>query len=143
MYISYPRLHLHSRHGIHLQPCKPIPQIPKSIAPPSPLINILPVLPPKLPQHLNKMQPTPRMQSRHGPITPGLIPRPTRSGPRRPGHEGGDVLRVVGHGGVGGRHGEDAFGLALADGAGYVCCYVFAEGEDVAVGDGGVGAEEF
>lgn len=52
------------------------------------------------------------------------------------------MREIVVDGGSGGREGFDALGLALVDGPRDVLGDVLAEGEDAAVADGAVGAEE-
>lgn len=130
------RIQLHSR--------EPIPQIPKPVLPRIVIImDILPVLTAELLQHMEKVNPAPRVQRRdRPPRLPIREPRPTLRRPHGPRHKRRDVLKVIVDGALRRRHGLDALGLALFDDAGNVLCDLLAGGEDASVADGAVGAEE-
>jgi hypothetical protein len=107
---------------------KPISQIRKAILL---LRRIHKILTPKPLQHMEPMNPTPRMQRRNRTILfPVLEPGATGASPCRARHERIDMFVEIVECFVGGREGEDGFGLAFVDYVRDIGCDVLCYSED-------------
>lgn len=128
---------------IQLLDRKPIPQIRKAVSPTTLLINILPILAPKLLKHMEEVNPTPRVQRRDRTIHNTIFePRPTAACPRGPRHEGINMRDKVTHSRLSRRDSFYPLSLALLDYPCNIFRYMLCDREDAAVADWGVGPEE-